>query len=140
MTEDQFLAPEGEEKSIEQAHAELARTWEDPTGFIGALRSLQNDALGKRIMATALVLFFLGGINILLVRIQLARPENDFISPDAFNGFFTMHGSTMMFLFAVPILEGFAILMLPFMLGNREIPFPRLGALTLWTNMFGSII
>ncbi|HZW04974.1 MAG TPA: cbb3-type cytochrome c oxidase subunit I, partial [Anaerolineaceae bacterium] len=140
MAVDKPYAPESEEKAVEQASSELSRTWADPTGFIGTLRALQNDTLGKRIMATALILFFLGGINILLVRIQLARPENDFISPEAFNGFFTMHGSTMMFLFAVPILEGFAILMLPFMLGNREMPFPRLGAFSFWTFLFGGIL
>lgn len=140
MAVDRPFGTEGEEKSIEQAEVELSRTWEDPPGFFGALRALQNDALGKRIMATALILFLLGGINILLVRIQLARPENDFLSPDTFNSLFTMHGSTMMFLFAVPILEGFAILMLPFMLGNREMPFPRLGAFSFWTFLFGGIL
>jgi cytochrome c oxidase subunit I+III len=119
---------------------QLGRTWDDPPGFLGALRALQNDTLGGRMIALAFFMFLLGGINILLVRIQLARPENDFLSPDRFNQFFTMHGSTMMFLFAVPLLEGLAILILPFMLGNREMPFPRLGVFSFWTFLFGGIL
>lgn len=119
---------------------QLERTWDDPRGFVGALKALQNDTLGGRMVALAFFMFLLGGINILLVRIQLARPENDFLSPERFNQFFTMHGSTMMFLFAVPLLEGLAIMILPFMLGNREMPFPRLGIFSFWTFLFGGIL
>lgn len=134
--------PAGAAATPEEAEtlSQLERTWNDPPGLIGALRALQNDTLGMRIIALAFFLFLLGGINILLVRIQLARPENDFLSPERFNQFFTMHGSTMMFLFAVPLLEGLAILMLPFMLGNREMPFPRLGVFSFWTFLFGGIL
>lgn len=118
----------------------LERTWADPVGFFGALRALQNDTLGGRMIGLAFFMFLLGGINILLVRIQLMRPENDFLSPERYNQFFTMHGSTMMFLFAVPLLEGLAILVLPFMLGNREMPFPRLGVFSFWTFLFGGLL
>jgi cytochrome c oxidase subunit I+III len=91
-------------------------------------------------MATAFAFFLLGGINALLMRLQLFRPENDLVSPQSYNGFFTMHGSTMMFLFAVPMLEGFAILLLPFILGNREMPFPRLGVFSYWIFLFGGLL
>jgi cytochrome c oxidase subunit I+III len=119
----------------------LRRTWEDPEPtLIGRLRALQNDAIGLRLIFTAFGFFVLGGINALLMRIQLARPENTFLSPDSYNEFFTMHGSTMMFLFVVPIIEGFTILLLPFLLGNREMPYPRLGVFSFWVFLFGGLL
>ena len=65
------------------------------------------------------------------MRLQLAFPENDFVSPELYNELFTNHGSVTMFLVILPIIEGFAILLLPFLLGTREMPFPRLGAFSL---------
>jgi cytochrome c oxidase subunit I+III len=124
----------------QQITAELTKTWQDPPGFIGAFKALQNDTLGVRIMATAFALFLLGGINALLIRLQLAQPAGEILGPQEFNQAFTMHGSTMMFLFAVPFLEGFAILLLPYLLGNREMPFPRLGVFSFWTFLFGGIL
>ena len=119
----------------------LRRQWADPEPtLIGRLRALQNDTIGKRLIFTAFGFFVLGGINALLMRIQLARAENTFLSPDAYNQFFTMHGSTMMFLFVVPIIEGFAIMLLPFLLGNREMPFPRLGVFSFWVFLFGGLL
>lgn len=109
----------------EPVNKRLEKVWSDPPGFIGRFRAVQNDTLGKRIMATAFAFFLLGGINALLIRWQLVRPENTFLDPQTYNELFTMHGSTMMFLFVVPMLEGFAIYLLPFALGNREMPFPR---------------
>jgi len=121
-------------------HEALDRTWQDPPGFLGRLMALQNDALGSRVMITAFSFFLLGGLNALLIRLQLIVPENTLISPQSFNQFFTMHGSTMMFLFAVPMLEGFAILLLPFVLGSREMPFPRLGVFSFWIFLFGGLL
>ena len=119
----------------------LSRQWDDPEPtLIGRLSALQNDTIGKRLIFTAFGFFVLGGINALLMRIQLAKAENTFLSPDAYNQFFTMHGSTMMFLFAVPIIEGFAIMLLPFLLGNREMPFPRLGVFSFWVFLFGGLL
>lgn len=118
----------------------LARIWSDPKGFFGWFQALQNDALGGRIMATAFTFFILGGILALLIRLQLLIPENTFMGPDTFNGLFTMHGSIMMFLFAVPMLEGFAIYLMPFVLGNREMPFPRLGQFSFFTFALGGIL
>lgn len=119
----------------------LSREWADPKPTIlGRLKAIQNDTIGQRLIFTAFGFFVLGGINALLIRTQLAVPENNFLSPDAYNQFFTMHGSTMMFLFAVPILEGFAIMILPFILGNREMPFPRLGVFSYWVFLFGGLL
>jgi cytochrome c oxidase subunit I+III len=118
----------------------LERTWADPPGFVGWFRSLQNDALGGRIMSTAFTFFLIAGVMALLMRVQLTIPENTFLSPETYNGLFTMHGSTMMFLFVVPMLEGFAIFLLPFLLGSREMPFPRLGQFSYFTFLLGGIL
>jgi cytochrome c oxidase subunit I+III len=118
----------------------LSKLWDDPPGFIGWFQALQNDALGGRIMMTAFIFFLIGGVLALLMRTQLTVAENTFLGPDTYNELFTMHGSTMMYLFVVPILEGFAIFILPFMLGNREMPFPRLGQFSFFTFMLGGIL
>ncbi|HRW05476.1 MAG TPA: cbb3-type cytochrome c oxidase subunit I [Caldilineaceae bacterium] len=133
----------GEETVIaptEPLHDRLSRLWDDPPGFTGWFRALQNDALGGRIMGTAFTFFLIGGIMALLMRMQLFRAENTFLGPDTYNELFTMHGSTMMYLFVVPMLEGFAIFLLPFMLGNREMPFPRLGQFSYFTFLLGGIL
>lgn len=118
----------------------LEKIWADPPGFLGWFRALQNDALGGRMMVTAFVFFLLGGIMAILMRTQLIVAENTLLGPQRFNELFTMHGSTMMFLFAVPMLEGFAIYLLPFILGNREMPFPRLGQFSYFTFVLGGIL
>ncbi|MEZ4617597.1 MAG: cbb3-type cytochrome c oxidase subunit I [Caldilineaceae bacterium] len=133
----------GQERVIsptEPLHDRLSERWADPKGFFGWFRALQNDALGGRIMATAFTFFLLGGIMALLMRMQLFTAENTFLGPDTYNELFTMHGSTMMYLFVVPMLEGFAIFLLPFMLGNREMPFPRLGQFSYFTFVLGGIL
>ncbi|HSO27680.1 MAG TPA: cbb3-type cytochrome c oxidase subunit I, partial [Anaerolineales bacterium] len=138
-----FSAKPVPEKPIaeDSAHQDaLEQRWADPKGWVGQLKALQNDTVGKRIIGTAFMFFLLGGINALLMRIQLSRPENTFLTPDTYNGLFTMHGSTMMYLFAVPLLEGFAIIVLPIMLGNREMPFPRLGVFSFFTFLFGGLL
>lgn len=138
---DLFVA--GEQKVLERSEPlsdQLAERWSDPQGFWGWFRALQNDALGGRIMGTAFTFFLLAGIMALLMRMQLISAENTFLGPDTYNELFTMHGSTMMFLFVVPMLEGFAIFLLPFMLGNREMPFPRLGQFSYFTFLLGGIL
>ncbi len=79
------------------------------------------------------------GVLALLMRVQLAVPDNDFLSADRFNQFFTMHGSAMMFLFAVPMFEAISILILPAFLGARDMPFPRLSAYGFWCFVIGGV-
>lgn len=122
------------------AEERLDQLWSDPPGFVGWLRSLQNDAVGGRMMATAFAFFLLAGVLALLMRVQLVRADNTLLSPQSYNALFTMHGSTMMYLFAVPMLEGFAIYLLPLLLGNREMPFPRLGVFSFFTFLLGGLL
>jgi cytochrome c oxidase subunit I+III len=118
----------------------FARVWEDPKGLLGSLAVVQNTPLGLRFIATSLLFLVLGGINALLMRAQLALPENTLLDPETYNRLMTMHGSTMMFLFAIPLIEGIATLVLPQMLGARELPFPRLTSFSYWTFLFGGLI
>lgn len=119
----------------------LEERWADPPpGLVGAIKAIQNDAIGGRIMGTAFAFFLIAGALALLMRLQLVVPENDFISPDRYNELFTMHGSTMMYLFTVPMIEGMAIVMLPLMLGTREMPYPRLGVFSYFTFVLGGIL
>ncbi|MCA9973928.1 MAG: cytochrome c oxidase subunit I [Anaerolineales bacterium] len=119
----------------------LEKRWADPEpGIIGSLKAIQNDAIGGRIMLTAFTFFLIAGLLALLMRLQLITPENSLVGPETFNGLFTMHGSTMMYLFAVPMIEGMAIVMLPVLLGNREMPFPRLGVFSYFTFVLGGIL
>ena len=92
-------------------------------------------------MVTAFVFFLLGGVLAALMRWQLTFPENHFLGPDQYNQFFTMHGSTMIFLFAVPmVFQGFGVYLVPLMCGARNIAFPRLNAFCYYVYLFGGLL
>ncbi|HYF39285.1 MAG TPA: cbb3-type cytochrome c oxidase subunit I, partial [Gemmatimonadales bacterium] len=114
-------------------------TWDQPKGFIGFLATIDNIPIAVRYMVTSFGFFIAGGILALLMRVQLARPENGFVDPHTYNQLFTMHGTTMMFLFIIPFLEAFANYLIPLLNGTRDLPFPRLTALSYWTYLFGGI-
>ncbi|MEQ8673831.1 MAG: cytochrome c oxidase subunit I [Aggregatilineales bacterium] len=114
--------------------------WEIPKGLWGRLTVVQNSVIGLRFIATSFLFFALAGIMALVMRLQLASPENDLIDPNTYNELFTMHGSTMMYLFVIPLIEGIATLVLPQLLGSRELPFPRLTSFAFWTFLFGGLI
>jgi cytochrome c oxidase subunit I+III len=118
----------------------FTKTWTDPAGFPGWFAAVNNQPLGKRYMVTALIFFVLGGVQALLIRAQLVVSENHLIGPEVYNQLFTLHGSTMMFLFAVPFLEGLSLYLLPLMLGTRDVAFPRLTAFSYWVYLFGGIL
>jgi cytochrome c oxidase subunit I+III len=119
----------------------LDRLWNDPPGLWGKLKAVQNDAIGRRVMATGFFFLLLGGtVDSLVMRLQLAVPNNDLVSPQLYSELFTNHGSVTMFLVILPIFEGFAILMLPLLLGAREMPFPRLGAFAFYTFLLGGLL
>jgi cytochrome c oxidase subunit I+III len=114
----------------------LERAWATPRGW-RSLTDINNTRVGVWYVGTALVFFMLGGILALLMRLQLAVPSNTFLSQEAYNQIFTMHGSVMMFLFAVPVVEALGVLLLPQMLGARDLPFPRLTAFAYWAYAIG---
>ncbi|HET6777738.1 MAG TPA: cytochrome c oxidase subunit I [Gemmatimonadales bacterium] len=120
-------------------HHELERTWRERTGFWGWLTSVDHKSVGKRYIVTAFIFFILGGVNAALMRAQLARPENTLIGPDLYNQLFSVHGITMMFLFAVPIMTAMGIYFVPLMIGARNIAFPRLNAYGYWVYLIGGL-
>jgi len=126
-----------ENKEVSESFANL---YKPPTGIIGWLGVVNNQPLAIRFMVTSASFFIIGGILALLIRLQLAVPEHQFISPQLFNELFTMHGSTMMFLFAVPFIEGLALYLIPLMIGSRDVAFPRLTAFSYWVYLFGGLI
>ena len=117
----------------------LADLWQTPRGIIGTLSSVDHKIIGRRYIVTAFVFLLLGGVLALAIRIQLAKPENRFLAPDLYNQVFTVHGANMMFLFAVPVMEAFAVYLVPLMIGARNIAFPRLNAFSYWIYLAGGI-
>jgi cytochrome c oxidase subunit I+III len=123
----------------------LDRTWQTPRGFLGWFMHVNHRSMGMRYIFTGIMFFILAGIAALLMRIQLAVPDAQFLNPDLYNQLFTLHGTTMMFLFGVPIMEGIGIYLVPLMIGARDMAFPRLNAfgyyvylisgLTLWFSL-----
>jgi len=121
-------------------HEVLARTWSTPRGLWGFLTTVDAKEIGKRYVATGLVFFILGGLLAAVMRAQLARPESGLISPDRYNQIFSMHGTTMMFLFAVPIMEAMGVYLTPLMVGARTMAFPRLNAFSYWLYLAGGVM
>ena len=118
----------------------LAVTWGTRRGLIGALSTVDHKIIGRRYIITAFFFLFLAGIAAIAMRLQLASPENRLMGPDFYNQLFTMHGTTMMFLFAVPVMEAFAVYLVPLMVGTRNIAFPRLNAFSYYVYVFGGLL
>ncbi|MCW1933687.1 cytochrome c oxidase subunit I [Pararhodobacter zhoushanensis] len=121
-------------------HREMERVWSRPPGLKGFLTSVNHSEIGMRFMALAGIYFGIGGILAMLIRTQLATPQGAFLDTALYNQIFTMHGSIMMFLFAIPMLEGLSMYLLPKMLGTRDMAFPRLSAFGWWCYLFGGLI
>lgn len=113
--------------------------WDYPPG-IRYLSSVSHRVVGKRFLVTGFVFFLIAGFLALLVRTQLIVPDNTFLDSETYNQVFTMHGTIMMVLFAIPMLEGFAVHLIPLMVGARDLVFPRLGAFGYYCYLFGGII
>jgi cytochrome c oxidase subunit I+III len=123
--------------SVEQ---ELEQTWRDPPGLSGWFSAINHKAIGRRFIVTAFGFFVAGGLLAAAMRMQLARPDNGLIGPDLYNQIFTLHGTTMMFLFAVPVMQAMAVYLLPLMLGTRTTAFPRMTAYAYWVYLFGGLM
>ena len=102
--------------------------------------TVDHKRLGILYILYALFFLVIGGIEATIIRIQLMRPHNDFVSPQVFNRMFTMHGTTMIFFVAMPILFGFANYLVPLMIGARDMAFPRLNAFSFWLTAFGGLL
>jgi cytochrome c oxidase subunit I+III len=120
--------------------AALEETWKTPSGFWGALTTVDHKIIGRRYIFTAFVFLALGGVLAILLRLQLAQPEARVLGPDRYNQIFTMHGANMMFLFAVPVMEAMAVYLVPLMVGTRNIAFPRLNAFSYWMFLAGGTL
>jgi cytochrome c oxidase subunit I len=117
--------------SHDEEHARDAFSW---------VATVDHKRIGVLYLVTALFFFAIGGVEALLIRIQLAQPNLHFLSPDAYNQIFTMHGTTMIFLVVMPTLVGFANYLVPLMIGARDMAFPRLNALSYWLFPFGGLL
>jgi cytochrome c oxidase subunit I len=113
---------------------------EHERGAFGWIATVDHKRIGILYLLTALFFFAIGGIEALLIRIQLARPNAHFLSPDTFNQLFTMHGTTMIFLVVMPTLVGLGNYLVPLMIGARDMAFPRLNALGYWLFPFGGLL
>ena len=116
----------------------LLRTWETPKGW-RYWSAVNNTEVGLWYTGLAFIFFLFAGVLALLMRVQLAIPGNDFLTAEQYNQTFTVHGSVMMFLFAIPVFEAIAVTLMPQMLGARDLPFPRLAAFGFWCFLLGGI-
>jgi cytochrome c oxidase subunit I len=117
----------------------LLGIWETAPGLFGWLATVDHKTIGVRYLCTAFFFLIIGGVEALVMRVQLAQPELKVLSPDAYNQLFSMHGTTMMFLYALPMLSGFSNYLWPLMLGSRDMAFPRLNALSYWVFLLAGV-
>jgi cytochrome c oxidase subunit I+III len=118
----------------------LDETWADKPGLIGWLSTVDHKRIGVRFVLTTLAFFVFAGLLAAVMRVQLARADNHLVGPDLYNQLFSVHGSMMMFLFAVPVMEAIALYLIPLMVGTRNVAFPRLNAYSYWLLLFGGLM
>ncbi|HYD55940.1 MAG TPA: cytochrome c oxidase subunit I [Burkholderiales bacterium] len=118
----------------------LEKTWSDPPGFLGWFAAVNHKTIAKRYIVTAFGFFVAAGLLAALMRLQLARADNDLVSNDLYNQLFTVHGTAMMFLFAVPVMEAMGVYLVPLMVGARSIAFPRMNAFSYYVYLFGGLM
>lgn len=120
-------------------HRHLMKVWDNWPGW-GTLAAVNHTSIGLRFLITGLVFFIIGGVLAMLIRTQLALPEQSIVDVRTYNQLFTMHGTIMMFLFAIPALEGLAVYLIPKMIGARDLVFPRLSSFGYYCYLFGGMI
>jgi cytochrome c oxidase subunit I len=119
--------------------ARAASRWDKNRGLLSWLTTVDHKKLGILYLYTTFFFFLVGGIMALLVRIQLAEPQNKFLTPAQYNQIFTMHGTTMIFLWVIPVFAGFGNYLVPLMIGARDMAFPRINALSYWLIPLGGL-
>jgi len=127
--------------SISAADAiRLDATWSDPPGWRGWLCAVNHKTIAIRFIIASMAFFVAGGVLALLMRLQLAQADNRLLSAQLYNQLFTMHGTSMMFLFAVPVMQAVAVYLVPLMIGARSVAFPRMNAYAFWVFVFGGVM
>jgi len=133
-------APDQNDPKVRAGQEERLRAvWAQPTGWLGRWSDTNNNRVGVWYTLTAFVFMLFAGVLALVMRTQLAMPMNDLVTANTYNQLFTLHGSMMMFLFAVPMFEAVSIILLPQLLGARDLPFPRLSAFGYWSFLIGGV-
>src|SRR5205823_3184292 len=112
----------------------------EPRGWTSWITTTDHKRIGILYLVTTFAFFLIGGVEALMMRLQLGAPDNTLLEPQTFNQLFTMHGTTMIFLFVVPIWAGFGNYFVPLMIGARDMAFPRLNALSYWLLLGGGIV
>jgi cytochrome c oxidase subunit 1/cytochrome c oxidase subunit I+III len=125
------LDAEGEER--------LKAIWETRPGWRGWLSTVDHKTIGLRYLVTSFIFLVIGGIEALVMRVQLAQPNLSLLTPEAYDQLFTMHGLTMIFLYALPVLSGFSNYLWPLVFGARDMAFPRLNAFSYWVFVFAGV-
>src|SRR3954471_8813205 len=113
--------------------------WESKPGIRGFLSSVDHKEIGIRYLVTSFVFLVLGGVEALVMRLQLAGPNQSMLTPEQYDQLFSMHGVTMIFLYALPVLSGFSNYLWPLILGSRDMALPRLNAFSYWTYLFSGL-
>jgi len=112
----------------------------EPRGWTSWITTTDHKRIGILYLVTTFAFFLIGGVEALMMRLQLGAPDNTLLEPQTFNQLFTMHGTTMIFLFVVPVWAGFGNYFVPLMIGARDMAFPRLNALGYWLLLAGGIV
>ncbi len=112
----------------------------DDQGLLQWISTVDHKMIGIMYLLLALLFMLIGGVEALFMRIQLAEPLNHFMGPETYDQFFTMHGTTMIFLVAMPAVFGFSVYFTPLMIGANEMAFPRLNAFSLWITLLGGML
>ena len=118
----------------------VQRVEREPRGLMGWLTSTDHKRIGILYMVATFIFFVLGGVEALMMRLQLGVANNNLITPEVYDQLFTIHGTTMIFLFVVPMFAGLANYFVPLMIGARDVAFPRLNALSFWLFLAGGIV
>jgi cytochrome c oxidase subunit 1/cytochrome c oxidase subunit I+III len=120
-------------------HQRLERLWATRPGLLGWLASVDHKSIGKRYLVTAFAFLVIGGLEAAVMRLQLGAPNQSLLTPEQYDQLFTMHGVTMIFLYALPVLSGFSNFLWPLLLGARDMAFPRLNAVSYWIYLFSGL-
>ena len=126
--------------TLPRPHILARRVEREDRGWTPWITTVDHKKLGILYIATCLVFFVLGGVEALLIRLQLGAPDNTLLSPEKYNQVMTMHGTTMIFLVVVPIWAGFGNYFIPLMIGARDMAFPRINAWSYWMFLFGGLV